>query len=248
MEGTVESRSFERFGGVTAILAGIAGFLYAVSFIILRDAIGSALFLMLTGLLTTGALVALYYRLQSTGGGFALYALLMGLVGALGAAIHGGYDLAYNINVPSPAAPPPVLALPSQIDPRGLLTFGFMSIGLFFFARLITRSRVMPNGLGYLGYLSAIMLAILYLGRLIILDPANPIILVPALLNGFILGPLFYLWLGAALWRPATVLSVRYAGPERRTAQPSPDYYGPERRRTDRQQATTGERGQATYG
>ncbi len=244
----MESRSFERFGSVMAILAGIAGFLYAVSFIILRNALASSLCLLVTGLLTTVALIALYYRLQTTGGPFAFYALLMGVAGAFGAAIHGGYDLAYNVNIPSPAPAPEVLALPSQIDPRGLLTFGFMAIGLFFFSWLITRSRVMPNSLGYLGYLSAIMLVILYIGRLIILDPTNPMILVPALLNGFILGPLFYLWIGAALWRPATVVSVRYAGPERRSAQPSPDYYGPERRRTDRPQATTGERGQASYG
>lgn len=42
---------------------------------------------------------------------------------------------------------------------------------------------------------------ILYLGRLIVLDPTNPVILVPALLNGFLVNPIFYLWLGLALLR-----------------------------------------------
>ena len=96
-------KSFERFGGSMGILAGIAGFLYAVAFIILRNALLSSLFLMLTGLFSTAALVALYYRLRQTDIAFGLWALLMGLAGAIGSAIHGGYDLAYNVNVPSPA-------------------------------------------------------------------------------------------------------------------------------------------------
>jgi hypothetical protein len=55
--------------------------------------------------------------------------------------------------------------------------------------------------LGYLGYVSAILLLALYLGRLIVLDPTSPLILVPALLNGFLANPIFYVWLGLALLR-----------------------------------------------
>jgi hypothetical protein len=39
------------------------------------------------------------------------------------------------------------------------------------------------------------------IGRLIVLDPTNPLILVPALLNGFLINPIFNLWLGLALLR-----------------------------------------------
>ena len=39
--------------------------------------------------------------------------------------------------------------------------------------------------------------------NLIILNPTNPVLLIPLLLNGFILSPLFYLWLGIVLWRLA---------------------------------------------
>ena len=59
----------------------------------------------------------------------------------------------------------------------------------------------MPIGLSYLGYLSAVLLIILYVGRLVILDPANPIILGPALLNGFVVNPAWYIWLGLLLRR-----------------------------------------------
>ena len=191
------STAYERFAGVCGIGAGLAGFLYAVAFILLRNDLLSALFLLLTGFLSTAALVAVYHRLRSTDADFALWGLLLGIVGALGATIHGGYDLANAINPPAGAP----LDLPSQIDPRGLLTFGVAAIALFVVAWLIGKGRQLPIGLSYLGYLSALLLIILYLARLVILDPANPIILAPALLNGFLVNPAWYIWLGIILWR-----------------------------------------------
>jgi hypothetical protein len=108
------------------------------------------------------------------------------------------------------------MALPSQVDPRGLLTFGFTGIALFTFSWLIIRGRVLPSALGYVGYVSAVLLIVLYLGRLIVLDPANPVILIPALLNGFILNPVWYIWLGIALYRHAAAILTVYDGVERR--------------------------------
>jgi hypothetical protein len=188
--------SFERFAGVCAILAGVSGFLYAVAFVVLQDALLSGLFLMLSGLFTTAALVAVYERLRATDASFALLALLLGVAGALGSAVHGGYDLANVIN-------PPVSLpdLPNPVDPRGLLTFGVAGVALFVVAWLIGRGGRLPKGLGYLGYASAILLLALYLGRLIVLDPTSPLILGPALLNGFLVNPIFYVWIGLALLR-----------------------------------------------
>jgi hypothetical protein len=193
---TTRSASFERFAGVCAILAGASGFLYAVAFVVLQSALFSGLFLMLTGLFTTAALVAVYERLRETDASFALLALLLGVAGALGSAVHGGYDLANVIN-----PPPSVPDLPNPVDPRGLLTFGVAGAALFVVAWLISRGGQFPKGLGYLAYLSAVLLLALYLGRLILLDPTNPVILVPALLNGFLVSPVFYVWLGLALLR-----------------------------------------------
>jgi FtsH-binding integral membrane protein len=76
--------------------------------------------------------------------------------------------------------------LPSTVDLRGLLTFGILGLGVFIIAWLMGRSKQFPQGLSYWGYLLAILLIVLYLGRLNILDPKNPIVAADALLSGFV--------------------------------------------------------------
>jgi hypothetical protein len=82
-----------------------------------------------------------------------------------------------------------------------LLAFGVAGVALFIVAWLIVRGGRFPRGLGYLSYLSAVLLVALYLGRLIVLNPGSPVILVPALLNGFLVNPALYAWLGLTLLR-----------------------------------------------
>src|SRR5438093_13622634 len=97
---TVKSGSFDAFGGWCAILAGVSGFLYSVAFVIVARSdpqVGgtlSALFLILVGLTSSAALTALYERLRLVNPGAALWGLLLGVIAAMGSAIHGGYDLA----------------------------------------------------------------------------------------------------------------------------------------------------------
>ncbi len=195
---TTQSSSFERFAGLSAILAGIAGLLYSISFVVLKNDLLIALFLMLGGLFSTAALVAVYNRLKETDATFALWALLLSIAGAFGALIHGGYDLANAINPPGVNVA--LASLPSTVDPRGLLTFGVAGLSVFVMALLMARGGQFPRGLSYWGYLLAVLLVVLYLGRLIILDPKNPIVLVDALLSGFIVNPVWYVWLGVVLW------------------------------------------------
>jgi len=197
----MNSATFERFAGLCAILTGVVGFLYSIAFIVLQSDLLSALFLMLGGLLTTAALLAVYGRLRQTDAAFALWALLLGIAGALGAAFHGGYDLANAINPPEASLP----ALPSQVDPRGLATFGIAGLGAFVVAWLIARGGQFPKGLGYLGYVLAGLLLILYLGRLIVVEATDPLIVVPALATGFLVNPVWYVWLGLVLWRQSRV-------------------------------------------
>jgi hypothetical protein len=191
--------AFERFAGLCAILTGVVGFLYAISFIILHNVLLSSLFLLLEGLLFTAVLIAVYQRLAATNPAFALWAFLLSGAGALGTLIHGGYDLA---NALHPEGLNATLAnAPSGIDPRGLLSFGLTGLGLLVISWLIGRSNAFPRALSSLGYLAAALLIILYIARLIILTPSSQLIAIPALLSGFVVNPIWYLWLGLVLWR-----------------------------------------------
>ena len=76
----MKTTAFERFAGICAILAGIAGFLYSLAFIVIArsapntSVLLSALFLTLGGLLSAAALSGLYRRVREVEGGFALLA------------------------------------------------------------------------------------------------------------------------------------------------------------------------------
>lgn len=203
-----DSLSFERFAGNCTLLAGIINFLYAVAFVVIARSspvLGgflTSLFLLISSLLVTTMVVALYFRLRQVEGAFALWALLLGLVGALGAAIHGGYDLGNVLNPPVAAGTELAAALgslPNQIDPRGLTTFGLMGLAILVFAWLMGRDSSFPTGLRYLSYLFGALFIILYLARLIVLDPANPLLLVPVLVTGFLVNPAWHIWLGLTL-------------------------------------------------
>lgn len=186
----------------SAWLAGASGFLYAVSFVIVaRSAptLGAGLsgfFLVAGGILGATALLGLYERLEGASGGYARWALLFGLAAALTATLHGGYDLANAIHAPDQTS-----TLPSEVDPRGLGTFGLAGISLLGFAFLMARDASFPRRLAYLGCLSGALLVLVYLGRLVVLDASSPLILAPAALEGFVVNPIWYVWLGFALRR-----------------------------------------------
>ena len=193
------SLDFQRFAGWAAVLAGVAGAGYAVSFVVLKVPTLSALFLTTAPLLATAGLVAVYTRLREVDAEFALLGLAFGLIGSVGAAVHGAYDIA-TILRPETGAPD----LPNAIDPRGFLTFGLTGIALIILAWLATRSDVLPSWVGPLGLLLGVVLVLTWLGRLVVFEATNPLVLGPALVAG-VLSPLFYLGLGAWLlgWRRA---------------------------------------------
>jgi hypothetical protein len=198
-QSAAASASYERFAGACALGTAVAGFLYSLAFVVLKSVPLQSVCLLLAGLLGTATLIAVYTRLRETDPSFALWATVLALTGALGSAIHGGYDLANALNPPATTN----LDLPSQIDPRGLLTFGVAGLGLWVVAWLILRGATFPRGLGYLGYVTAALLIVIYLARLIVLDATSLLIVGPALLTGFILNPAWYLWLAVSLWRGA---------------------------------------------
>jgi hypothetical protein len=189
---------FERDGGLAAFGAAVAGLLYAIAFVILDHELTSGLFLLLAGLLTIVAMTAAYFRVRAVEAGFALLALLLGAIGGAGAAVHGGYELAYEIESEAPSP-----AVPNFVDPRGLLTFGFTGLAVLLLAWLARHGAVLPARLGLLGYVFGALLVVLYLARLIVVDSDNPAVAIPALLAGFLAGPAWWLWLGLELRRGA---------------------------------------------
>lgn len=177
---------------LSAYLAGAAWLLYAYFFVIARDVTLSSLFLTLGGLLAVKVFIALYKMLKEVDANFAVTILVLGVAGALGTMIHGGYDLANAINPPASLN----LDLPSQIDPRGLLAFGITGLAVLKASFLMGKSKAFPKNLSLLGLVSGILLIVIYLGRLIVLDPTSPILKYPILIEGFIVNPIWYLWLG----------------------------------------------------
>ena len=198
---------YERFAGLAAILVGLVGLLYSVSFVVLQNNLLSAVFLLAGGLLSLVALVALFNRLAEADAGFALLGLMLAGVSALGAAIHGAYDLANAIHPPVEAAG--AAGLPNAIDPRGFLTFGLAGLAVLVAAVLMGRGGRFPNLLRLLTFVLGLLLLIIYLGRLIVLDPTSPLILAPAALTGFILNPVWYIWLGLELRKGWSKSAVR---------------------------------------
>jgi hypothetical protein len=196
------SETFRRVASAGALLVAATNLGYSISFLIVRpdnpDTGGAAAsaFLLAGGLLALPALLGLYRLLRPAEPDLALLATLLALAGALGAAIHGGYDLANAINTPDER-----LDLPSQIDPRGLLTFGLGGLALLVFAPLLARAEEMPRGLAPLALALGIVLVALYVLRLVVLDADSAAIVTTAALAGFVLSPLWYVRLGLSLWR-----------------------------------------------
>ena len=200
--------SYERIAGAGAIAAGIGGIVYSVAFLggvvagkapELGLAVAS-IALMVGGFLSVLVLVALYRRLVGSAAAVGLVALILVAVGAMGAIVHGGYDLA---NVVHPPVDDVLAAaeLPSPVDPRGLLTFGISGLGLLILTWQSGRSGTLPRNLARLGMVVGALLIAVYLGRLIILTPTNLLVAIPAGATGLVLSPLFYIWLGIELRR-----------------------------------------------
>jgi multidrug efflux pump subunit AcrB len=205
---TSAGADYERAAGAAAILAGIGAVVYSIAF--LGGVVGeyavelgtmvAAIALLVGGLLSVMVLVVLYRRLLDAAPAVALLGLALVAIGAAGTIVHGGYDLANAINPPTSD----VLGdagVPHPMDPRGLLTFGMSGLGLFVLTWQSRRSGTLPSNLATVGMLVGILLIVIYLGRLIILTPTNPLVAIPAAATGFLLSPAFYIWLGLELRR-----------------------------------------------
>jgi hypothetical protein len=196
----MDNKRFEWLAGSFAVLAGLFGFVYSISFVILRSDRLSALFLLLSGLAALVVMTALYRALREADASVALLAFALSAGAAAGSLIHGGYDLSNSLHPPASLN----MDLPNPVDPRGLLTFGVAGLGILLFSWMMARKAAFPAGLRYLGFASAVLMIALYIGRLVVLQATSPLILIPALLEGFIINPVWYVWLAITFLRPAS--------------------------------------------
>jgi hypothetical protein len=200
---TWDAARFDRFAGTCAIALAAGGIAYSGAFVVYLKAdsrpalFAASLLLAGSGIISTVIAIAIYEHVRGAGGPIALWGLVLGLLSAAGATIHGAYDLANVINPPDN-----IPQHPNAVDPRGLLTFGIAAASVAVFSWLISEGGTdLPKRLGRLGYLAAALLAIVYLGRLIILDADNLILLGSAAIAGLVVVPWWYVWLGMTLRR-----------------------------------------------
>src|SRR3954449_2977867 len=169
-----------------ALLVALCNVAYAASFLVVRpddpDVGGTAAsaLLLAGGLLALPVLLGLYRAVAPRNPELALLGAVLAVAGALGAAIHGAYDLANAIHPPST-----VLDTPNAVDPRGLLTFGVAGLALLVFAPLIPTRRFAA-----LSATLGVALVALYVLRLVVLDADNVAVVATAALAGFVLSPL----------------------------------------------------------
>jgi hypothetical protein len=186
--------TFARVSSVCAYLAALAGLGYSIVFVATTDddtRFGEGLegaLLLAGGMLAVAVAAGLYERVREREPGFALLALLFGAGGGFGAAIHGAYQLALAVE-----GTPETTALPNAVDPRGFLTFGVTAAAVGLFAWLL------EGRLRAIGFVFAVLLAILWIGRLVGGDADDVALLLPAALAGFVASPVWYVSVGREL-------------------------------------------------
>lgn len=191
-----------------AALVAAANVAYATSFLVVRPddpetggTLASAL-LLAGGLLAVPVILAVWRRLQAIDRDLALSAAVFGVVGAIGAAVHGGHDLAVAIEPPAGVGDGP-----NPADPRGLLTFGAAGLSVGLFAWILRKTG--RTAMAWLGGALAVGLGLVYVLRLTVVDADNAALVAIAALVGFVLSPAWYVsvarFLGAAGTSAATV-------------------------------------------
>ena len=190
--------SFDRFGGLSAILVGLLSILYAVFFLVVSQqakiigSLGSWLILGGSGIFSSAAFVALYRRLRSVSEGQALWALLVGVGSSLATLMHGAFE-AMLVGAGQTAGL-------SQVDPAGLASFFLLGLVAFAFSHLILRGGAFPPRLGYLGMLQAALVIILFFANV---AGGQTVILISGGLASVIVGPIWWIGLGRELLKSA---------------------------------------------
>jgi hypothetical protein len=207
--------SFNRLAGSLAIAVALGGLAYGILFgwIVLGAPEGVfvtwLLLAILGGLAVTAVFVGAYEAFRDVAKPFMLWALLLGVGAGLGQMLNASVILGYEVG----AAVPPPAGFEGTPDPVGILRFGLNGMALFLLGWVIVRAPDVPRTLGLLAELGGALLVIMYVGRLTgVIDPANRLTLIPPLLYGLLVHPVFFVWLGRWLRRGAATGPTPAAG------------------------------------
>jgi hypothetical protein len=147
------------------------------------------------GLVTVPVVIALYALLREREPEFAFLGVLLGTVGALATAAHGAFDAAGL----SKTVKPDLSNVPNFVDPRGFATFGLSALALLVFGVIGLRTGGLDRTVARIAVLAAVLLVVLYVGRLTVLDPEANVIKATALISGLIVNPAFFLLFARSL-------------------------------------------------
>lgn len=181
------TRSFQRFAGWAALGAAAAGLTFTVTFsIVVREGDRwakwvSAVALTTGGLATLPVIIALYAVMRDRQPEFAFLGALLGAVGVLATAAHGAFDIAGL----SKTVKPDLSDVPNFVDPRGFTTFGITGLALLVFGVLGLPVGGLDRTVARLAVFAAVLLAVLYVGRLTLLNPKTNVIKATALFSAY---------------------------------------------------------------
>ena len=184
------TRAFSRFAAASAGAAVVTSLVYSVTFaVVVRRGSHWAEWASSAALLT-GSLAAIVVvlaareRFAGREPQFAQLAVVLGLAGALGSAVHAAYDLAA---LAKPADSDGLGIAPT--DPRGFATFALTGLALGLFGVLGHRAGALSVRTRAISLVTAASLVVVFVGRLALLDPNRFVIKVLALASGVVLNP-----------------------------------------------------------
>lgn len=195
------SAGFERLAGVCALFVGLGALVYAILFITIVEGNTETepwfAILMVGALTTVPVMVALYFKLRAFDEAAALTVLVLGLFGALGGVIHGGYELAALVTPPNDGYYPG----PEGVA-KGVLRYLVAGLALLLIAWLVWASGVLPRGIAFLAGIGGVLLVFIYIGRLFdFITPGDYVSLIPPIAYGFLVHPILYGWIGLIFLR-----------------------------------------------
>jgi hypothetical protein len=203
-DGAVGTRTAGSFGRVAAAYAAasvLGALAFAAVFVVLVwvDGVPRGVEGLWRGLLIVGALlfvallVGAYERLRAADEGLALLTVLLGVAGAVGGLLHGGTQLAAAI---TPARDAP------DLDPRGILRYGVTGLAMLALSWLAARGGA-PRAVVLLSAAGGALLVFIYAGLLgELITPTDRPTLVPPILYGFVVAPLWLAAVARWLWAP----------------------------------------------